>query len=212
MVNVVHDVELKDAADIIAKKTTEVALNSLLFMSIVDSGKISELTVERAVGAAINGIFYSVGEVHVISGQKLDLPPILRPSKGFAHPDIGALRAGPENSIQPAVIIAEGKVNERSLDDRPWHPNDRQPTALAKMAAAVHGTLILLVITHFRNPQNHLSLENLDSNPTLPIFTETAMAYGIDYDKAHVRVYIHFPQVETASPSDFIRFLLRDTA
>jgi hypothetical protein len=128
----------------------------------------------------------------------------IRPSKAFAFPEIGAVRArGQANHIQPVVIIGEGKVKRQGLSDDD-KPNVNKPSPRAQMAAAVHPTLILLVISHYK--ENNLSLEDLHSSTTFPLFDEKSMIYGIYYDEKEIRVYTHFPQVDRVDGCYVIRF------
>ncbi|KAJ7865513.1 hypothetical protein B0H13DRAFT_1076367 [Mycena leptocephala] len=208
-VDFIFDESPTKAVDVAAKKIKEAALISLLRLTAIDvqdsaTQNVSELTVERVVGSALSGVFYSANKVHIVSGQKLDAPSILRPTKAFAFPDIGAVRArGQDNHIQPVVIIGEGKVKRRGLSDDD-KSNVNKPSPRAQMAAAVHPTLILLVISHYK--ENKLSLENLHSSTTFPLFDEKSMVYGIYYDEKEIRVYTHFPQVDRVDGRYVIRF------
>jgi hypothetical protein len=78
------------------------------------------------------------------------------------------------------------------------------------MAAAVHPTLILLVLAHFARTQTPL-VEFPHPHPhaekALPPFDEKCVVYGIYYSEKHVRIYGHFPQVELdVGGSRVIRF------
>ncbi|KAJ7773727.1 hypothetical protein DFH07DRAFT_952767 [Mycena maculata] len=204
-----------EAAEADSKKLKEAALISLLRLSgpALENPKVaqslSELTVERIVGSALSGVFYSADKVHVISGQKLVAPDILRPLKSFPYPDIAAVRTGgKENHVEPVVIIGEGKVKKRGIsDDDEADPVKvdsilKRPTARAQMAAAVHPTLILLVLAHYK--RHSLSLAKLLSDTEFPKFNEQSMVYGIYYDEAEIRIYIHFPQLEEHPEGGFV--------
>ncbi|KAJ7769046.1 hypothetical protein B0H14DRAFT_3591423 [Mycena olivaceomarginata] len=207
-VDFIFDESPMKAVDVAAKKIKEAALISLLRLTATDvqdsaTQNVSELTVERVVGSALSGVFYSANEVHIWSEAGCSQHSI-RPSKAFAFPDIGAVRArGQANHIQPVVIIGEGKVKRRGLSDDD-KPNVNKPSPRAQMAAAVHPTLILLVISHYE--ENNLSLEDLHSSTTFPLFDEKSMVYGIYYDEKEIRVYTHFPQVDRVDGRYVIRF------
>ncbi|KAJ7699064.1 hypothetical protein B0H17DRAFT_317994 [Mycena rosella] len=200
------------------KRITEASLVSLLRLggvnlSVTAGKSISELTVERAVGSALSGIFYSVRKVKVLSGQKLDAPEFLRPTKSFPYADIAAVRA-PDDSkddshIKPVVIVGESKVKRRGIRDDPPAENQntipiKQPSARAQMAAAVHPTLILLALAHFE--RNRLQVDDLVTKKALPQFDAKSMVYGIYYNEQSVKIYTHFPQVEEANERYVIRF------
>ncbi|KAJ7699070.1 hypothetical protein B0H17DRAFT_318088 [Mycena rosella] len=72
------------------------------------------------------------------------------------------------------------------------------------MAAALHSTLILLVLAHFE--RNRLLVDDLLTKKVLPQFDSKLMVYGIHYDKQSVRIYTHFPQMEEANGRYVIRF------
>jgi hypothetical protein len=60
------------AVDVAAKKIKEAALISLLRLTATDvqdsaTQNVSELTVERVVGSALSGVFYSANKVHIVS-------------------------------------------------------------------------------------------------------------------------------------------------
>ncbi|KAJ7509707.1 hypothetical protein B0H11DRAFT_1256013 [Mycena galericulata] len=220
-VDLIFDEAPRDAKEIKSKRLKEAALISLLRLSgpsVEESHNISELSVERIVGSALSAVFHSVHQVHVISGQKLVAPDILRPLKSYPYPDLAAVRtAGGKNQIEPVVIIGEGKVKKRGIgsdgDDEP--PADpakaeailRRPNARAQMAAAVHPTLILLVLAHYNNPANGLKIETLSSGKDYPKFDHKCMVYGIYYDEKEIRIYAHFPQLELDKASN--KFVIR---
>ncbi|KAJ7737001.1 hypothetical protein DFH07DRAFT_966691 [Mycena maculata] len=204
-----------EAAEADSKKLKEAALISLLRLSgpALENPKVaqslSELTVERIIGSALSGVFYSADKVHVISGQKLVAADILRPLQSFPYPDTAAVRTGgKENHVETVVIIGEGKVKQRGIsDDDEADPVKvdsilKRPTARAQMAAAVHPTLILLVLAHYR--RHNLSLSKLSSDTEFPKFNEKSMVYGIYYDEAEIRVYTHFPQLEEHPEGGFV--------
>ncbi|KAJ7817593.1 hypothetical protein B0H14DRAFT_2601888 [Mycena olivaceomarginata] len=199
------------------KKLKEASVISLLRLTGVKSTEgpnISELTVERVVGSALSGIFYN-------AKKKLSAPLILRPTKPFAYPDIAAVRAaGQDGRIEPVVIIGEGKVRRRGLSDDTESQADgtrtkhTTPTAVAQMAAAVHPTLILLVLAHYERAGLSGSLPNI-ANEThkFPTFDDKSMVYGIYYDEQQVLIYAHFPQVEQVRIGEFaIRFVQLEVA
>ncbi|KAJ7206239.1 hypothetical protein B0H12DRAFT_449275 [Mycena haematopus] len=219
VVDFLFDEKPDSPSQIDAKKLKEASLVSLLRLTGVKSElpsrqAVSELTVERVVGSALSGIFYSANKVHVISGQKLDAPKLLRLTTSFAYPDLAAVRTGGQgNHIEPVVIIGEGKVRERGIHDelpgRQQGKRPKQPSARAQMAASVHPTLILLVLAHYlrhRTGQDTLKLDKLPTSKVFPKFDEQAMVYGIYYDEGQVRIYIHFPQIEEDNGHYVIRF------
>ncbi|KAJ7742850.1 hypothetical protein B0H16DRAFT_1562561 [Mycena metata] len=185
-----------------SRKLKEASLISLLRLnspnSFSQAGRvISELTVERAVGSALNGIFYSAEKVHVISGQKLDAPLLLRPTNAFAYPDLASLRmAAFANQLESVVI------RRRDLTDQEDIPVDTpktsdSPTARAQMAAAVHPTLILLVLAHYLEKAKSIGdLPKLTETDEaeLPVFDQRSMVYGIYYDETVIQILAHFPQ------------------
>ncbi|KAJ6624011.1 hypothetical protein B0H10DRAFT_1943505 [Mycena sp. CBHHK59/15] len=167
------------------KKLKEASVISLLRLTGVKSTEgpnISELTVERVVGSALSGIFYN-------AKKKLSAPLILRPTKPFAYPDIAAVRAaGQDGRIEPVVIIGEGKAD----GTRTKHTT---PTAVAQMAAAVHPTLILLILAHYERAGLSGSLPNIANETNkFPTFDDKSMVYGIYYDEHQVLIYAHFPK------------------
>ncbi|KAJ7870063.1 hypothetical protein B0H14DRAFT_3861028 [Mycena olivaceomarginata] len=179
------------------KKLKEASVISLLRLTGVKSTEgpnISELTVERVVGSALSGIFYN-------AKKKLSAPLILRPTKPFAYPDIAAVRAaGQDGRIEP---VADGTRTKHTT-----------PTAVAQMAAAVHPTLILLVLAHYERAGLSGSLPNI-ANEThkFPTFDDKSMVYGIYYDEQQVLIYAHFPQVEQVRIGEFaIRFVQLEVA
>ncbi|KAJ6502127.1 hypothetical protein C8R45DRAFT_1070667 [Mycena sanguinolenta] len=98
---------------------------------------ISEVAVERLVGAALAAFFRALK-----SGQKLHVPDLLRQTKGSTFPGVGgAIRVEEKTTyIEPIVITGEKRMYERGLgeDDQsdPTKPNSR-----ARLAAAIHPTL-----------------------------------------------------------------------
>jgi len=152
------------------------------------------------------------------SGTKLEAPEILRPTKSFPFPDLAAVRAADAtktNRIQPVFISGEGKVKRRGISDDDKKPKpasdseepvSNQPNARAQMAAAVHPTLLLLVLAHYKRQNLNVSRDGLAKNGIFPDFDEKSMVYGVYYDEQQIRIYTHFPQIEEVSGRFVIRF------
>ncbi|KAJ6481250.1 hypothetical protein C8R47DRAFT_594135 [Mycena vitilis] len=174
-------------------------------MDLPSANSVSELAVERVVGSALSGIFYSAKKVHVLSGQKCALPASLRPTRRFAYPDLAAVRTGNTGDIEPVVIIGEGKVRARGLKDDAAAQQVKQPNPRAQMAAAVHSTLILLVLCHYERTPG-ISIQELATTDKDPGFDEKTAVYGIYYDEKSIHIYLHFPQVQTVGAKNVIRF------
>lgn len=70
-VELIFDEHPTKAADVTAKKIKEAALISLLRLTAIDvqdsaTQNVSELTVERVVGSALSGVFYTANKVHIV--------------------------------------------------------------------------------------------------------------------------------------------------
>ncbi|KAJ7180985.1 hypothetical protein C8R46DRAFT_1071106 [Mycena filopes] len=177
---------------------------------------VSELAVERTVGAALRDIFHGAEEVELLSsGEKIAAPQALGPTDSFPYPDLAALRiAGTDRNqaqrIQPVVIVGEAKARQRGLKSdaeaaRSKTSSQGRANARAQMAAAVHPTLILLVIAHYLRDQS-LDIKQLATQKKFPQFDEKSIVFGIYYDQAEVRIYAHFPQVVNEDGSYRIKF------
>ncbi|KAJ7086122.1 hypothetical protein B0H15DRAFT_909892 [Mycena belliarum] len=194
----------------VLKKTRakEAALVSLLRLGgpnldTVKLHAISELTVERTVGSAISGIFYSADKVRVTSGQKLLIPKCLLPTNSVPFPHIAAVRIGDEtkNGLEPVLIIGEGKTRKTGIQ---YHgkPNNT-PYARAQLAAGLHPTMVLLVLAYCK--ANGIA-DFTERNKKFPDFDANYMAYGIYYDEKVIRIYTHFPQLEQNNSGPVLRF------
>ncbi|KAK7019047.1 hypothetical protein R3P38DRAFT_1285676 [Favolaschia claudopus] len=190
------------------KKTKEAAVITLLRLASVTASAdvVSELAVERSVGAALSGVFYSADKIHVTSTQKQNLSDILRPTASHVFPDLSeAVRRTGSTTyhIEPVAIIGEAEAERRGSEDDTI-PKAYRPSARVQMTAAVHGTLILLVLAHCQ--KNNIRLQDFKTNPEVPPFDEKSMVYGVHYDEAKIQVYVHFPQVMTVDGHNVIRF------
>ncbi|KAJ7086133.1 hypothetical protein B0H15DRAFT_360029 [Mycena belliarum] len=195
----------------VLKKTRakEAALVSLLRLGgpnldTVKLHAISELTVERTVGSAISGIFYSADKVRVTSGQKLLIPKCLLPTNSVPYPDIAAVRIGDEtkNGLEPVLIIGEGKTRKTGIQYN-GEPNNNTPYARAQLAAGLHPTLVLLVLAYCKAKN---IVDFTERNKKFPEFDKNYMAYGIYYDEKVIRIYTHFPQLEQNDSGPVVRF------
>ncbi|KAJ6481247.1 hypothetical protein C8R47DRAFT_594073 [Mycena vitilis] len=199
------------------KRITEASLLSLLclgdsHLTSAATGAISELTVERVVGSALCGIFYTADRVRILSGQKALVPSVLRPTTAFTYPDMAAVRCRSSGTrqLEPAVVVAEAKVRLGGIKDAVRIRKATTPSKMAnpraQMAAAVHSTLILLVIAHCLNPNTAIKAQDIPAKGHHLKFDEKSMVYGIYYDEEQVRVYIHFPQIECVKQTYVVRF------
>ncbi|KAK6997303.1 hypothetical protein R3P38DRAFT_3286421 [Favolaschia claudopus] len=206
------------------KKIKEAALITLLRLASVTASAdvVSELAVERSVGAALSGVFYSADKIHVTSrssctaaSEQHQLLLVLR-SRIFRTsldppPAMFSLtywrqcveRGATTYHIEPVAIIGEAEVERRGSEDDTI-PKANRPSTRVQMTAAVHGTLILLVLAHCQ--KNNIRLQDFKTSPEVPPFDEKSMVYGVHYDEAKIQIYVHFPQVMTVDGHNVIRF------
>ncbi|KAJ7157508.1 hypothetical protein C8R43DRAFT_996685, partial [Mycena crocata] len=168
-----------------------------------DERRVSELTVERLVGSALSAIFV-VKHCDLIAGSKLEFPAFLRPGNAVAFPDIATLRqSNSDNVLRAVVAIGEGKIQERGMH-RPGkdvNPLSKTPNVQAQIAAAIHPTMILLVINYYLklavgNPSRKID-EIQSPKPGGVIqteFKEECLIYGVYYDEAQIIILAHFPR------------------
>ncbi|KAJ7157516.1 hypothetical protein C8R43DRAFT_948907 [Mycena crocata] len=191
--NLYFDLETPDFAK-------ERAIVSLLRLRQDESNYVSELTVERLVGSALSGIFH-VARCDIISGTKLEFPTCLKLSESSAYPDLATLRQSNDNNLLRAVvIIGEGKVRARGMHKKnPKGALSNSPNVRAQIAAALHPTMILLILAHCSDLENKnkISLEDIKSpRPGVrAMFGSECMVYGVYYDEAEIIILAHFPQI-----------------
>ncbi|KAJ7656485.1 hypothetical protein DFH06DRAFT_1328764 [Mycena polygramma] len=208
--HVLDGVALKDRRFIVVD-----ALISLLWLWGIskDSPKykneVSDLSMERVVGSALSGIFYSGSRVHVLRqvpslfGEKLETARALQPTDRATDPDLAAVRsAGETKHMEPPVLIDEGRARRRGLkrNDEGVMKTTNQSSPRAQIAAAVHSTLILLVLAHYAASPNSAKEKKLDPKniatcDDFPHLDHKSMVYGIYYDETEVQFFAHFPQV-----------------
>ncbi|KAJ7289209.1 hypothetical protein C8J57DRAFT_1627768 [Mycena rebaudengoi] len=190
-----------DAEDSISKPRSIVSLLRLTAPKETATDIVSELAVGRLVGSAISGIF-NIKDCTVISNQQLIFPKSLWSIKyNAAYPDIACLRDGTE--LKPVLIIGEGKVHRRGMHKTGLKESTGHDVR-AQMAAAVHPTMILLVLAYYKDIRD--GLQNIKMKPANDKPTEfghESMVYGVYYDEKEVRILAHFPQlVETPDSKD----------
>ncbi|KAJ7180989.1 hypothetical protein C8R46DRAFT_1071113 [Mycena filopes] len=187
-------------------------LDGLATAKVLAASEISELMVERAVGSALSGIFSGVTSVRFMSGQKLsDIPLVLWATNSVPFPDLASLLGGGAGEIEPVVLVGEAKTGEKGIRtiQRREGKDSKRASPRAQMAAAVHPTLILLVIAHCRKvypDKLEGNFEKFSAEGRNLTFKEDSVVYGIYYDQAEVRIYAHFPQVEEVEGKCVIRF------
>ncbi|KAJ7509705.1 hypothetical protein B0H11DRAFT_1255992 [Mycena galericulata] len=186
-VDFVFDEKPNEPAEVEFKKLREAGLKSILGLTNIALQNSAAQTVNKfgmdRVESALTSVFHGTPKLHVFSGDRTAESP------GIA-----------------LLIIRkyQSRRGHHNADPSPPDDDSEEPKTPAQMATALHSTLILLVLAHYR--RHNLSLSQLSTSKTFPEFDEKSMVYGISYNDKEIRIYTHFPQVELVEGRYVIRF------
>ncbi|KAJ7180983.1 hypothetical protein C8R46DRAFT_1345158, partial [Mycena filopes] len=194
-------------ATVKARKSKEASLLTLLRLNGGQSvaRDVQELTMTGFIESILDGIFYNSTRIHTVDGPKLYAPEILRPTQSPVFPGIDALTCA---YLEPIVFVGNTVGRDEGQTDL------SDTAVLAQMAAAGHPALTFLVLAHHRRDRdlNILAFPTEMDTEKLPSFDQQSMVYGIYSNEKHVRIYVHFPQIEEQNGRFVTRFYQLEVA